>query len=75
MKSINCVSAHSQLRGTLTLHYYLPDLMELPYNYVKLDGNRTYLSSEREDSVSGPIVIQRGFPFGNSKQTTVYVCA
>lgn len=45
-----------------------PDLMELPFIFI--DGNRTYLSSTREDDL---ISIQRGFPFGNSNQTTVHV--
>ena len=47
------------------------DLLELPFLY--LDGNRTYLPSAAEDSVSDQVLIQDGFPFGNSNQMTVYV--
>ena len=51
--------------------FIFPDLMELPFLYS--DGNRTYLSTTTEDSVSDPVWIQGGFPFGNSNQTSVYV--
>lgn len=47
------------------------DLLDLPFLY--LEGNRTYLSSVAEDSVSIPVQIQGGFPFGNSNQSSVYV--
>ena len=47
------------------------DLNELPF--LNLNHNRTYLSSETEDSVSNPIKINGGFLFG-SNQTTLYVC-
>lgn len=52
--------------------YLRSDLRELPF--LSLDGSGTMLSSDTEDSVSDSIPIPRGFPFGDSNQSTVYVC-
>lgn len=54
----------------MVLAHYVA-LNELPF--INLGGNKTYLPSNIEDSVSDMVTIQRGFPFGNSVHTTVYV--
>ena len=46
-------------------------LNELPF--LNLGGNKTYLPSNIEDSVSDMVTIQSGFPFGNSVHNVVYV--
>ena len=49
------------------------DLRELPF--LPLAANRTMLPSNVEDSASNSIPIPGGLPFGNSNQSTVYVCS
>lgn len=75
MWSINCVSAHNCTFVEDFILFYcviLTDMKELPF--LDLNHNRTHLFSETEDSVSDPIEIEEGFLFGNSNQTTLYVC-
>ncbi len=73
MSSTSYVSAHKLFLNILLdlIIINFPDLLELPFLY--LDGNRTYLPSTTEDSVSDPVLVEGGFPFGNSNQTTVHV--
>jgi len=73
MLSTNCVSPQlcTNFLVLQIIHPYHADLKELPFVY--LDENRTSLSSVMEDSVSDPVVIQGGFPYGNSYQANIYV--
>jgi len=49
-------------------------LKELPF--LNLESTKTVLSSSEEDVVSDPIAVpESGLPFGNSKQTALYVSA